>query len=511
MSRSGFVVLALVAFVHSCPPGAQGPIGPRGLTGLQGLRGFNGTTGARGLQGLQGQRGPNGLAVRVGPTVWIDVVNGNDVNNTGAVSAPFKSISRALSLLPGHIPPGSAWTFRLSSGVYNEPLLTIPTNVVFRGTSLFQTQIPNGLRLVSLAAEATGNSNTWEFHDIDIANIFANTTLANGNSLISFFGCGVTGGTFVVPNAAATAEASYQVIFADSYVASNTLTGQFYSIRGSQLNGGTFAALSTTEIQASNVFGAFTVQGATVTFTDCRGDSFQSAPATWTPTGSNTVSADSVCRSILGSPVGLILKNVESAKFVAYAPFVPSNWAGIAPISVSAGLDQLAATTYTAADVSINIAGVQQAPTFQATGRFPTSGIHVGAFTSTIDGGSIATDGSGLLFAHGHGGMIGGGLTLSTTLPFAQIKQGFVYANFTTGTNVAVDTEFNVCSPAVTAGVGSAYYRLQLLNLGNGAVTLTASDGVTIFHTLGAIASHTSRFFVFYCQSGLPNQMIVFG
>lgn len=155
------------------PRGEQGPTGeqgPRGLEGLDGLDGRDGSQGPRGFQGPQGEPGDpvegndivadyitdtRGSETRdaldslypskdTTPTAslssmyyWVST-SGSD-SNSGSTSSPFRTLAKAVSMIPDIIRSGHNYTITLTKGDWNERLAvqnkTIMGQLTVRGST----------------------------------------------------------------------------------------------------------------------------------------------------------------------------------------------------------------------------------------------------------------------------------------------------------------------------------------------------------------------------------------
>jgi hypothetical protein len=117
--------------------GATGDTGPTGPSGNTGTTGTTGTTGSTGPIGLTGPTGPtpNLAAPRLGNTLLVDAVNGND-STAAPGGTPYLTVEAAVAaavsgdqiqLLPG--------TFNLTAGI------TLPNGVAFRGASIQASKV----------------------------------------------------------------------------------------------------------------------------------------------------------------------------------------------------------------------------------------------------------------------------------------------------------------------------------------------------------------------------------
>jgi hypothetical protein len=464
------VLLALIVVVTSaCPPGSQGP------------------------------QGPSGASVRVGNRLWVDAQHGSDANS-GGISAPLASFQKALSLLPVLVAPTSGWEINLAAGNYAAGSHVLPANVVVQGMGAWQTQVTNMTVLVTSNSSHTANA--VEFKALTLQSPNINTVAAAKTTFVIFAECGVLFGSVIAPPVIHSTPTEFLVRFLDSFVNGTTLTS--YAIfRGCEVANLNVLATSTVDFQGNNMYGALTATSAQLTLTDCTSAPLGGSQFAWNVQSSVGVTIDTGCASLIGVPhgIGISTTYLDDAFYVNYEPGVPSAWVSN-PFKVSDALDQLGSRTFIT-DASISITGPVHTPIMHATGVFPASGLTVNG-ASSFDGFASGTDGQGQFIAQGYMNIVGGFLQVTNVLHVVEILQGFVYGNFTSPAVITVDAAAVVCNRIS----GNSYARMLLVNLGTSTGTFTGDSG-TKFYTNGAIAAHSQRYFVFYCNSG--TSLSVFG
>lgn len=129
----------LLILVSVGPQGSTGPTGPQGFTGSTGSTGDIGPTGPQGFTGATGSTGATGPVSNYKYTyLWyVDPLNGSD-SNSGAETAPFKTITYALSQTTN-----SGEAIVLAPGLYSENVTVTKQNLDIIGDASTRSSIIN--------------------------------------------------------------------------------------------------------------------------------------------------------------------------------------------------------------------------------------------------------------------------------------------------------------------------------------------------------------------------------